>query len=373
MAVSFIGESNLIATNGGAPGAITPHASSATDDLLVFFHYSRATGGNETVTPPSGFTTAFNSVTANQGLVCVAYRQYTSGTFTATITNHTSGTSGETVLEWVETYRGHDSASPIVNFTASLSTWASSLNIGSITAPSTATVNDGDMVVVFGGRFENITGQTVLSGDNLTWANRTTNNTNLGSDAGAVTQNGLNSSGSNQTVTAKTITTTGTAQVGAGRMFVIEKASLTNYTMPASQSSFSETGQTSTLLATRKILSDYFPMSETGQSVNVLATRKITIDYTSLSESGQTVILYKSIPMSAVVKNLSVSGQDVLFGRTNIISVEYVGFTHSGVSATLTYTYPQNRYVCDRYQRAFINHRDEPRLFLSQTRRYIKN
>lgn len=223
-AISFIGASNLIATNGGAPGAITPHASTQDGDLLVFYHYSRATGGNETVSL-SSFTTVFNSVTANNGLVAVMYRIKQAGdsTFTATITNHTSGNSGETVLEWIETYRGFDSSNPIVNYTASLSTWASSLNLGPISAPATATVHDGDMVIVFGGRFENITGQTTLSGDNLAWTSQTLNNSTLGSDAAAVTQNGLNSSGSNQTVTAKTITTTGTTQAGAGRMFIIEK------------------------------------------------------------------------------------------------------------------------------------------------------
>lgn len=224
-AVSFIGASTVIYTNGGAPTAITPHASTQDGDLLVFYHYSRATGGNETVAQ-SSFNFVFNSVTANYGLVAVGWRIKQSGdtTFTATITNHTSGTTGETVIEWIETYRGFNATNPIVNYTAALSTWASSATVfGPISAPATATVHNDDMVVVFGRRFENVTGQTVLSGDNLTWATRTTANTNLGSDAGAVTQNGLNSSGSNQTVTAKTITTTGMTGAGAGRMFIIEK------------------------------------------------------------------------------------------------------------------------------------------------------
>src|SRR3989344_8576437 len=52
-AVSYIGASNLIATNGGAPGAITPHASTVNGDLLVSYNYSRATGGNETVAQAS--------------------------------------------------------------------------------------------------------------------------------------------------------------------------------------------------------------------------------------------------------------------------------------------------------------------------------
>lgn len=231
MAVSYIGASSVVATNGGAPGAITPHASTAVGDLLVFFHYSNVDSDTETVTPPTGFTSVFNARSNLFGLICVATRIYQSGdtTFTASVTNHTSSTSGDTILEWIETYRGIDTANPIVNFTAANSTWASSTSIGSIAAPATATVNDGDMVVVFGGRRDNVTGQTTLTGDNLTWNNNTIGDTNLGRDAGAVTQRGLNSSGSNQTVTAKTITTTGTAQAGAGRMFIIEKALSTTY------------------------------------------------------------------------------------------------------------------------------------------------
>ncbi|MFA6096807.1 MAG: IPT/TIG domain-containing protein [Candidatus Paceibacterota bacterium] len=224
-AAGYIGNSNIIYTNGGAPGAITPNASTSDGDLLVFYHYSRATGGNETVNLPAGFTPVFSSVTVSRGLVAVGWRmkQAGDGTFQASITNHTAGNSGETVIEFIQTYRGTDTINPIVNYTASLSNWASSLNIGPIAAPAIATVNDGDMAVVFGGRFENITGQTVLSGNSLTWAVRTTANTNLGTDAGAVVQTGLNSSGASQTITAKTITTTGTTQAGAGRMFIIKK------------------------------------------------------------------------------------------------------------------------------------------------------
>lgn len=232
MAVSFVGTSNLITTNGGVPGAITPHVNTATGDLLLFFHYGRATGGNETVAAPAGqgWTELFQSVTANNGHVAVFWkiRQVGDGTSTFTITNYTSGNSGETILEWIETYRGHDPTTPISHFTATLSTWVTSLTLGSIAAPATATVNDGDMVVVFGGRFENITAQTTLTGDSLTWAQRTLNDSALGLDAGAVTQTGLNSTGSNQTVTAKSITSTGTTGAGAGRMFIIEqKAAIT--------------------------------------------------------------------------------------------------------------------------------------------------
>lgn len=315
MAVSYIGASNLIKTNGGAPGAITPHASSTTGDLLVFFHYSRATGGDETVTSPSGFTNVFNSVTANQGLVCVATRQYTSGTFTASITNHTSGTSGETVLEWIETYRGHDSAAPVVNYTASLSTWASSLNIGSIAAPGTATVHDGDMVVVLGGRFENITGQTTLTGDNLTWAQNTLCDSALGLDAGAVTQRGLNSSGSNQTVTAKTITTTGTAQVGAGRMFTIEKNTTQNYTL----------------------ICDTVAFAETGVAATVKADRKIAAGVAAYSMTGLTVGLGKGYIMSAVTALFSLTGIAAGVAAGRKIAADSISYSMTGTAASVIF------------------------------------
>jgi hypothetical protein len=232
MAVSYIGVSNLIATNGGAPGAITVNASTQIGDLLVFYHYSRATGGNETVTVPSNFTTVVNTVIANFGLVAVAYKERASGdtTYTATITNHTTGTSGETVLEFIETYRGHDLANA-VSSGASVSNWASSLTLGpvgeQILAPTTDTVEPGDMAIVFAGRFENITAQTTLTGDNLTWNARTLNNTTLGLDAACVTQNGLNNTSSNQTITDKSVTTTGTAQAGAGTIFIIKQSAFT--------------------------------------------------------------------------------------------------------------------------------------------------
>jgi hypothetical protein len=230
VAVSFIGTSNLVQTTGAGPGVITPHASTAEGDLLLFFHYSRASGGDETVTPDTSpaFTTIFNSVTAGNGLVCAAQRIVgvgeASSTYLATITNHTSGTTGESVNEWIETYRGADPTTPILDFTASLSTWASSLNLGSVAAPASPSVPVGGMAVVFAGRFENVVTQTTLTGDSLTWAQRTLNNNSSGADAGAVTQTGLNETGSAVNVTAKTITTTGTAQAGAGRMFIINPA-----------------------------------------------------------------------------------------------------------------------------------------------------
>jgi hypothetical protein len=224
MSLSRIGTSNVILTDGTAPGAITPHASTANGDLLVFFHYSRAAGGDETVTVPSGFTEIFNSVTAGNGLLTAAYRVKQAGdtTFTATVTNHATGVSGETIIEYILTLRGQHLTTPAGSFTAAMSTWASSLNIGPVSPPADTALPNEDWVFVFGGRFEEMSGMTLLSGDNLTWDGTSLlASHNGGADASFAVQIGKNLSGSTQTMTAKTITTTGTAQVGGGRMFVI--------------------------------------------------------------------------------------------------------------------------------------------------------
>jgi hypothetical protein len=230
--IGYVGASAQVATNGAAPGAITPHANTRVGDLMLLYHYSRATGGDETVTAPSGGTswnTIFNTVTANQGLVAVFWKFRPAGetTYTCTVTNHTSGTTGEAILEWIETYRFVHSTAPIGSSTASLSTWASSLNIGAISAPADTALPPNHMVIVYGGRFENVATQTLLTGDNLTWTAGFIADTTSGSDAGAVTQRGVNLTASSQTITAKTITTTGTTQAGAGRMFVLVPADLT--------------------------------------------------------------------------------------------------------------------------------------------------
>jgi hypothetical protein len=367
MAVERIGVSNLITTNGGAPGAITANASTAIGDLLVWFHYSRATGGNETVSFPSGWDTVFNSVTANQGLVAVAtrIRQSGDGTYQASITNHTSGTSGETVLQFIETFRGADPTTPIVNFTASLSTWASSLTIGSIAAPATATVNPGDAVVVFGGRFENVTGQTTLTGDNLTWAQGTRIDTTLGLDAGAVTQIGRNLSGSNQTVTAKSITTTGTAQTGAGRMFIIEAFVPV---LDAEKGSFTLGGKNADLEAGRKVIAekgsfaltgkdaeftveggavDYPIEAEkgsftlTGKDVSFKVDRYISAEKGSYSLTGKDATLTAQKSLSAEKGSFSLTGKDVTFTvvRAYTIEAEKGLFSLTGKDATLSRTY----------------------------------
>ncbi len=225
MAISRVGHSTVIDTNGGAPGAITPHASTATGDLLLFFHFSKInTVGSQTVTIPTGFTSLVNARTAN-GLIAIGWKFRVGGetTYQATIAGHTTGNSGDSVLEWIESYRGAHATTPVLA-TGTATDLASSLNMGSIPVPASTDVPVGGAIIFFGGREENVTGQTTLTGDGLTWAQGQRGDTTLGADAGAVTQWGLNGSASPITPTAKTITTTGTAATGLGVSLILQQS-----------------------------------------------------------------------------------------------------------------------------------------------------
>jgi hypothetical protein len=225
MAVSYIGASTVVATNGTQPGAVTPHASTTTDDLVIFFHFNRLMGGpGRSVAAPTGFSTAINDVSQTHGILAVFWKIREAGdsTYQATTTGHLTGNSGESILHWCETWRGTDLTNPIKSIASAASTWASSLNIGAIAAPPDPSSDFAEYVCVFGGRSENITAQTTLTGNGHTWNQNTRADTTLGADAGAVTQRGVSDGGGTQTLTAKTITTTGTAQVGKGVMFTIQ-------------------------------------------------------------------------------------------------------------------------------------------------------
>jgi hypothetical protein len=143
------------------------------------------------------------------------------------------------------------------------------------------------MVVVFGGRFENITAQTTLSGDNLTWGQNTRNDSTLGLDAGAVTQRGENQSGVDQTITAKTITTTGTTQAGAGIMFVIEQ-------QPPINDSISE--PTSATDASNSAIVPNYLLSTT-QGINGTAGTTLSVTLPSGIQKGETIALFIASPV----------------------------------------------------------------------------
>ena len=238
MALSYVGHRGGAAddtaqyTNGSAPSAITVHSSTATDDLLVWLVHIRpdAGGGDESFAWPSGWNEVFQSAHA-RGVMGMAWRIRASGdtTYTlGTLTNVASGASGETVSTTIMTWRGHNTSTPIGSYTGTLSTWASSQSFGPIVAPSSTSLPNGDAVVVWGGKSDNSTGSTLTSGQSLTWSKVLSAagefNTQQGADAAWCLQIGLNESGSAQTMVDKTITATGTTQIGCGRQFVVQAA-----------------------------------------------------------------------------------------------------------------------------------------------------
>jgi hypothetical protein len=223
----YVGVSNISTVI--PPGALTPFSLTVTGDLLLWFHYSNVDTGTETVTPPTGFTPIFNALDVGNGLLALAWRIRQAGdtTYTASVTNHATGTSGDSCLEWVETWNDVDMVNPVNDVSAALSAWASSLTLGPISASGLNQVPPGGVVIVYGGRIENITGQTLLTGDGLSWwgpdasQHDIRGDTTTGRDAGAVRQYGINNTESPITLTDKSITTTGTAQAGAGFMVIL--------------------------------------------------------------------------------------------------------------------------------------------------------
>ena len=236
MALQYIGhraggtDSTAQYTSGVAPVASVVHSSTLTGDLLVWLVHIRSIEGTESFAWPAGWTEVFQS-TSTSGTLGMAWRIRQSGDTDYTLgalTNVTSGASGETITMTIMTWRGHNASAPIGSFTAALSTWATSQSFGPIVAPSNTSLPNGDAVVVWGAKSENVTGSTVTSGQNLTWTKITSAagefNTTSGSDAGWCLQIGANASGSAQTLVDKTITATGTTQIGCGRQFVVQAA-----------------------------------------------------------------------------------------------------------------------------------------------------
>jgi hypothetical protein len=226
---TFVGSGTVVATNGSLPGAVSVFSNTnAETDLLLWFVYGRADGGDESVAFPAGWNQITGSpfVAAAGGLLAVAWRIRAAGDTTYTlssVTNFTSATGGETILTWIETWTDFNRTTPVSSVVSSMSTWASSTTLGPVASTGMSTVPNGGAVVVFAGRKENVSTQTTLTGDGLRWGPGTRGDSTLGADAGAVTQWGENETGSAVTMTSKSITTTGTAQVGGGIMFVINK------------------------------------------------------------------------------------------------------------------------------------------------------
>ena len=239
---THIGDSSPITTNGVAPGAITPHASTATGDLLIWYHFSKInTNSTQSVTPPTGFTTIFNSRSA-VGLIAAAWKFRAGGetTYTATIANHVSGNSGDAICEFIETWRGTDDYAPISVGGFPIATDAvSDLTVAATSSNSQVQVPTDGVWIIMGGREENTTAQTTLSGDGLTWTADMLIDTTLGSDASLVTQYGVNTTGSPVTVTPKTITVTGTSTTSSSGNFMLKPYVQPNLDVSPSSMTFS--------------------------------------------------------------------------------------------------------------------------------------
>jgi hypothetical protein len=237
MSVFRRGISAVVETNGADPGAITLPTGTSPGDLIIFYFYSAITGADETVTLPTGFTQIYQDRSTNNGLLVAGYKWAVSGEANpdASITNHTSGNSGETVLCFVETWNGVNPSAPIGDIATSASTWAASTtNAGPIAATGITSVPSGGVLVVHAGRHDDLASiaQTTLSGDSLTWAGSGVFESVLGADAAIFTQYGRNATADALTsFTSKTITGFGTSDsaTGIGRMFVLNPAPAEKY------------------------------------------------------------------------------------------------------------------------------------------------
>ena len=225
MAVSYIGSAAGTPTNGSAPGAITPHASTQTGDLIIFYHFSKInTNGTQSVTLPTGFTSIYNNRDAN-GLIACGWkiRQAGDTSYQATVANHTSGTSGDSIVEFVETWRGTHTTAPIGAVGSGFTNGTAALTVGPITVPA-GTIAIGNAIKFFWGKEENTSSQTLLTGDSLTWATGGLNDTTAGADASCGSQHGINASAGAVTPTNKTITTAGTTATSRAVSFTIVQA-----------------------------------------------------------------------------------------------------------------------------------------------------
>jgi len=210
MAVQYVGAcASPVTTNGSNPTALTPNAATKVGDLLLFIHFSGATGGNETCAL-TGFTAIANSVDATYRLLYVAYRFRQSGdtTYTATVTNHTSNaTTGEAITENLYTFSGVDrvlygDVGVVATAATSTTAW------GTYAPPTNSTVPPGGMVVLAIGRSANQANNPSASGDSLTWTAGVRVTTTLGADACHGMIRGYNGTAANQTLTNKSPTAT---------------------------------------------------------------------------------------------------------------------------------------------------------------------
>ncbi|MCI0430771.1 MAG: hypothetical protein L0210_09565 [Rhodospirillales bacterium] len=220
MAITSVGAAGASsATNGSAPAPGLPSGLAAGDVMVCVFYSREATDG--TVSISAGWTQIVNDRTAG-GLLGAWFRVFQAGDAAPTFTlgGHATGNSGDTAIAQIAAWRGCDQSDPL-DITGTISTNASAQNIGAIAG---ITLAANDAVIVVGGKRDDWTSVTALSGDSLTWAEIGEPDTTSGADAGLVWDYAIDG-GSGTTVTSKTFTVTGGAAAdGKGVMFSLNVA-----------------------------------------------------------------------------------------------------------------------------------------------------
>ena len=221
MAVVYRGVAS-VSTDGSAPGAITPAAGTAVGDLLIFHHQSRTAGTDRTCTPPAGFTTIINdTASTSNGLMVVAWKIRASGdtSYQATVGNHVTGASGDSIGQRIYTFGGVNRITPF-SFPATSTGAAAGGNWGAY-SPNVATCIPGAVVFCMAARLVSVSVDPTSSGNNLTWATCGRINATAGNDITVGACWGRNNTNLTETITSKTITGGSTSGTRRGVLGII--------------------------------------------------------------------------------------------------------------------------------------------------------
>lgn len=203
-------------TNGGNPSPALPAGGTPNDLLVCVIHTREVTDG--TISMPAGWNADHNA-RGSGGCIAVFSRPWESGLSapTVTLTNHTTGNSGDSAIARIFLIPG---AKDVIEV-GTRGNFAAAQNIGAI---SGITIAVGNSVLVIGGKLDDWTSVATLTGDGLTWAELTDTPNTLGLDNGLVVDHGVNGTASPVAVASKTFTVTGgTSVASAGIMAEVER------------------------------------------------------------------------------------------------------------------------------------------------------
>ena len=108
---------------------------------------------------------------------------------------------------------------------------------------------------------------------------------------------------------------------------------------------FSETGQNSSLLFGRKLSASFASFTESGQSATLLNGRKITAGFGAFTESGQITSLLISRKLTALAGSFTEAGQSASLLNGRILTAAVGSFTETGQDATFIYTSSSTAYT----------------------------